>query len=242
MKSSKWVFMSGIFLWGSGALLNGSQQAGAAKVVVPKVINISLAPNAWNIRYSPTMPAHPKANGKHIAGWYFNFPVYNGPLTDCNETHLCPGVHYVTTPHPASIPENHNLVVTFRVATTGNPTFNYKLMPNNTCISPAKVRPFLQIKNDDMVSENNRWWANPVTYELGASGDVTLTIPLTLDKWSNVYGHFGNYSADSAAGFRNVLSHMGNIGFTFGGGCFFGHGVNVSGGTAQFIVTSYSIQ
>jgi hypothetical protein len=28
---------------------------------------------------------------------------------------------------------------------------------------------------------------------------------------------------------------------TFGGGCFFGHGVNVSGGTARFALISYTI-
>jgi hypothetical protein len=33
--------------------------------------------------------------------------------------------------------------------------------------------------------------------------------------------------------------NVGNIGMTFGGGCFAGHGVNISGGTARFSLTSY---
>jgi hypothetical protein len=35
---------------------------------------------------------------------------------------------------------------------------------------------------------------------------------------------------------------MDNVGFTFGGGCFFGHGVSVSGGKAKFYVTSFTIK
>jgi hypothetical protein len=35
---------------------------------------------------------------------------------------------------------------------------------------------------------------------------------------------------------------MGRIGLTFGGGCFFGHGVFIDGGPAQFILTNYAVQ
>jgi len=38
-----------------------------------------------------------------------------------------------------------------------------------------------------------------------------------------------------------MLQHPAMLGFSFGGGCFFGHGVNVSGGMAQFLVWGYSI-
>ena len=39
---------------------------------------------------------------------------------------------------------------------------------------------------------------------------------------------------------RWLLSRMavGNVGMTFGGVCFAGHGVNISGGTARFSVVS----
>jgi len=33
----------------------------------------------------------------------------------------------------------------------------------------------------------------------------------------------------------------GNVGITFGGGCFFGHGVNVEGGSARFVLNSFAI-
>jgi hypothetical protein len=43
----------------------------------------------------------------------------------------------------------------------------------------------------------------------------------------------------SAAGFADPLKRLENIGLTFGGGCFFGDGVNVSGGPARFILTRF---
>ena len=39
-----------------------------------------------------------------------------------------------------------------------------------------------------------------------------------------------------------MLKNMGHIGVTFGGGCFFGHGVNVSGGAARFIMTRFELK
>jgi hypothetical protein len=47
-------------------------------------------------------------------------------------------------------------------------------------------------------------------------------------------GEFGTLSATTQAGFAATLASVSQIGMTFGGGCFFGHGVNVSGGTAAF--------
>ena len=64
---------------------------------------------------------------------------------------------------------------------------------------------------------------------------------LTPDQWSSVYGKTGNYDATALAGFRDALANLGHIGMTFGGGCFFGHGVNVSGGTARFVLIGYTI-
>jgi hypothetical protein len=80
------------------------------------------------------------------------------------------------------------------------------------------------------------------SYELQAKpGEITLTVPLTPDQWSSVYGKVENYNADSLAGFEDALRNLGEIGMTFGGGCFFGHGVNVSDGTAHIALISYTI-
>src|ERR1051326_2964852 len=79
--------------------------------------------------------------------------------------------------------------VTLAVTTVGTPTWNYVFEPENTCIAPATVRPFINAHND-WNGEFGRWWSNPTAYTLGP-GTITLTVPLTPDIWSDVNGLFG---------------------------------------------------
>jgi hypothetical protein len=55
-------------------------------------------------------------------------------------------------------------------------------------------------------------------------------VKLSYDQWTNVVG------SKDKEGFAVILRNMGNIGFTYGGGCFFGHGVYVdkATGSAKF--------
>ena len=193
--------------------------------------------DAWRIEYSPSMPPDPTAGGP--GAWYLDFPTaHNYPA--CISQGSCESLNYVTTSYGG--PATHSVSMTFEILTTGTPNFNYVMESDNNCATPATVRLFLERKNDDFSEEFYRWWANPASYELQATpGEVTLTVPLTPDQWSSVYGKGGNYNADSLAGFQDALQNLGDIGMTFGGGCFFGHGVNVSGGTARFALISYTI-
>jgi hypothetical protein len=130
--------------------------------------------------------------------------------------------------------------MTLAIVTTGSPVFNYNSESFNTCVNPATVRPFFWGATNPNAYES-RWWSDPTAYVLGP-GTVTLTMPLTPDRWSDVGGQYGNYSSTTQAGFAASLANVGSIGMTFGGGCFMGHGVNVSGGTATFELLSYTIQ
>jgi hypothetical protein len=69
-----------------------------------------------------------------------------------------------------------------------------------------------------------------------ADGEYAMTVRLSPDQWTNVKGE------RSEPGLAEMLKNVGNIGVTFGGGCFFGHGVNVSGGSARFIMTSFELR
>jgi hypothetical protein len=80
-----------------------------------------------------------------------------------------------------------------------------------------------------------------VAYEL-AAGSADLTAPLTPDQWTSVFGKKGDYSSPAEVGFAQALQNLANVGFVFGGGCYYGHGVNVSGGTARFTLKEYSIK
>ena len=138
-------------------------------------------------------------------------------------------VHYLETSHNGSIAGT--MSITVEVITTGHPTFNYELNPDNTCVFPAHARPIIDTGGP---GEFDRWWSNPVGYDLTVGGTMTLTIPLRPHNWSSVFGKVGDQDASTIAGFDQALENANYLGVTFGGGCFFGHGVNVSGGTAQF--------
>jgi len=190
---------------------------------------IELDPESWNIRFSYGMPKHPYAEG---SGWAFDFPVG----TNCRVKEGCPGVHYVTTRYTKAIPPHAVLTLSFKVEANENTVFNFKLEKDNVCEGPpASVRAFLQRAEDDLYAADNRFWSNPVSVVL-AAGDYKMMVELSADQWTNVNGE------QSQSGFGETLSQMGNIGVTFGGGCFFGHGTNASGGNARFVLTRLELK
>jgi hypothetical protein len=176
------------------------------------------------------MPPHPTAQAD--GGWYFDFP------TNPNS------VHYVLA--AVNIAASSYVASSIIVTTTQSPVFVYNLHGDNTCVSPAHVRFLLQESGDDLSGINGkqyfRWWSNKVAYQL-AAGSANLRASLTdLSQWTSVFGEKANASVAAAVGFRQALANLGNVGFSFGGGCFYGHGVGVSGGGARFVVNNYAIE
>lgn len=212
----------------------------------------SLNPASWNILYSPGMSAHPSAISSTEVGWSFYFPQYPGPLPCANEG-ACSAVHYITSPAQAPL-SGVSITLTGRIEEPGvatriypqtviYPKFQYQTQPENTCISPASyARLLIQRAGDNLTQEYYRWWSNPIALEL-KHGAFSVTVNLSPGQWSDVYGKEGNSSASATAGFLAALTNVGNLGMTFGGGCFFGHGVNISAyeGTARFVVTGFKI-
>ena len=153
-------------------------------------------------------------------------------------------VHYVLA--AVNMAASSYVDASILVTTSGTPEFVYNIQPNNTCAYPAHVRFLLQEKGDDLSGTNGkqyfRWFSNSVAYQL-ASGVTNLRASLTdLSQWTSVLGEKANASAAATAGFQQAMANLGNVGFAFGGGCFYGHGVRVSGGGARFAVTSYSVK
>lgn len=200
--------------------------------------SFTLDPSRWHLQYSAGVPDHPVADK---AGWSFDFPVYNQQSpTNCSEDKSCGHVNYITTLVNAAIAATA-LTMTFRIETTGAPIFQYALNPNNTCSNPAAVRLFIQRQGDTLEVDHEfyRWWSKAAA--VLTAGTVTLTVPLMPDQWLSVLGKAGDLNQITSAAFRAALQNVGNIGMTFGGGCFAGHGVNISGGTARFSLTSYRL-
>jgi hypothetical protein len=185
---------------------------------------------AWSIMHSPGMPPHPTP--QIGGGWYFDFPTVPN------------AVHYVLA--AVSLPAYVSVEASILVTTTGTPVFVYNLQPDNTCLYPAHVRFLLQEKGDDLSGTNGkqyfRWWSNKVAYQL-APGPAILSASLTdLSQWTSVFGEKANANSAATAGFKQAMANLGNVGFSFGGGCLYGHGVRVSGGSARFAVTSYAVK
>jgi hypothetical protein len=132
------------------------------------------------------------------------------------------------------------------VTTTERAGFVYNHQTDNSCAYPAHVRFLLQETGDDLSGTNGRqyfrWWSNRAAYQL-ASGGANLKASLTdLSQWTSVFGEKANASPAAAAGFRQAMANLGNVGFSFGGGCSYGHGVWVSGGGARFAVTNFAVK
>jgi hypothetical protein len=141
---------------------------------------------------------------------------------------------------PKAVSISGTLTMTVEVTVVGDPTFNWRSEAFNTCYgTPATVRPFIMGTHN--TNTTGRWWAvNPNEYVLAAASTV-ITVPLTPAYWSDVVGQNGALNSQTIAGFNDSLKNLSMIGMTFGGGCFFGHGVSVSGGTAEFQVVDYQI-
>lgn len=131
------------------------------------------------------------------------------------------------------------LVVSLRVTVTGPVVFN-SLDTNTSCGIPPSVRPFFWA-NDNGNGPYDRWWSNPQSFPL-ADGSATIAVPLLPEFWSSVNGRFGNAGTEARFGFDKAILNVTRLGLTFGGGCSFGHGINVGGGMAEFWLTEYAIR
>jgi hypothetical protein len=216
---------------GGGETITSNDQASDPTTITltPPVYWLPISPSSWNMTgtwYKGSLhPATTASDG----GIVLTFPqASTGSF-----------IGYFTAPQPAKTSiSGSTLSMTLKVTTTGSPVFDYNSEAINTCVTPATVRPFFWGALNPNANES-RWWSNPIAYVLGP-GTVTLTVPLTGDHWMDVDGHYGNDSVGQP-GFLASLANVGSIGMTFGGGCFLGHGVNVSGGTATFELVSYRI-
>lgn len=148
------------------------------------------------------------------------------------------------------------LTTTIRIdVLSGEPVFEYDYGPDNPCTNPATIRPYFEVagisdkrKGSPFTGGTSfpidgqylRWWSNPVAIVL-AQGTYTISVPYTPSAWTSVYGVRGTDSQEATDGFNYVLNHLGKVGFTFGGGCFFGHGVWTSGGDARLTVLQYDV-
>lgn len=146
-------------------------------------------------------------------------------------------IHYLYTASPLTAIRG-TLTVTLRIDTLGTVVFNS--LDQSGCGIPPSVRPLVW-SNGNGNGDYDRWWSNPRSFAL-APGTATISVPLTPDAWSSVNGKYGNADTPTQFAFERALLNVTRLGLTFGGGCSFGHGVNLRNGNALFALTEYSIR
>ncbi len=195
----------------------------------------SLLASAWDIKYSYDTPKHPAQSTP--SGWNFDFPVVADPFSWDQYSPYPPSVHYVVTNYKWPLPAGGSVTMTFTITTTGSPAFNTQMEPSNTGTYPASVWLYFSDKNDGG-DQYDRWWTVWDTNVNLAAGTFTLTAPLTHDAWNSVYADDANQTSTDR--FAHALAHVTDVGMTFGGGFYKGHGTNVMDGTARFTLISYT--
>lgn len=172
------------------------------------------------------------------------YPVGNGAYFDFTTgTPIVKGVNYLT--RPFKIPATaKGLQMQYTVDTFGTtPWFDFRTNTNNTCNLPgpgqmpvSTVRLMIWI-SPDMWTQTYRYWSQVGFRQLGA-GTAILKADLDPNLWTDVYGKTG---ASNPAAWSYILQNANRAGVTFGGGCFYGHGVFVDEGTgrARFTVNSF---
>jgi hypothetical protein len=193
---------------------------------------------------SPSSPSPPLTISLQSSAWETisdpqPFPLANDGASLTLEFPTTGSINYLFT--KVSIPNLHGtLSITVRVTTNGPVIFNSLEPQTPTCTTPSSVRPFIWANNNGN-GEFDRWWSNPRAITL-ADGTQTINVPLTADSWSSVNGKFANADGPTTVAFGHALLNVSRLGVTFGGGCSFGHGINVRNGSATFAITDFAIR
>jgi hypothetical protein len=186
----------------------------------PTALTLPLAAAAWQTISDP-QPYPLRNEGNALV---FDFPSSGS-------------MHYLFTPSPIAAIRG-TIVVSLQIIVEGAAVF--EPLDTSVCNLPPSVRPFLWANNNGS-GNFDRWWSNPMAYPL-AAGTATLSVPLQAEHWSSVNGRLGNENEETRFGFERALLNVTRLGLTFGGGCSFGHGIRVTGGTAKFTLSEYAIR
>lgn len=191
----------------------------------------------WHL-YQRTETATPVTNMPR-AGIYFDFPVSLLPDPLANppwDGYLLTSLYNPKRLIGTKITGTH-LVFVFKVMATPNVLWNHMSDPDNTGPDPAKLTPYISRFNPMYNSwDGSRWWAGACRWALSGGDMVVLDVPLDPDYWSDTYGHPATLDDMHRLNFTGTLNNCWYLGVTFGGGSFFGHGVNISsadGGAVQ---------
>lgn len=198
-----------------------------------KHYHLPVSPYTWSKRFRTLegypVAAHPKA------GITMEIPVSEKPDPNAGPKWL----GYVTGSFKKRTPIlGSRLVFKFQILCDG--CFNFKSDEHNNGTEPAAFRPFLKKNSWDMMGAVDRWWS-AARFELKNTPDLqTLDVSLEPSEWTQVDGFKASYDEHFRSDFKKTLEQPSFYGVTFGGGSFYGHGVNVCGKATFNLYSMYS--
>ena len=150
--------------------------------------------------------------------------------------------------HHLGLRVGQTLIVTVQLDTVSNPVFNLAQGPEPTCKTPPSARLYIEDRGWSGTGNNYlRWWSRDGYFRfdldpMPTTATWTLAIPLDPHRWSGVNGWLADTNSETLAFFHSVLAGWSDWGLTFGGGCSYGHGLYVSGGTASLTILDYRVE
>ena len=138
----------------------------------------------------------------------------------------------------------NQIIAEITIITSGPAVF---FLPTSTPGLPPNVRLFFTTSAKPYaVCDANRdetayWWADAAWLPLNR-GAYQLEATLTPDQWSDALGHSASDPTYTGA-FLDAVANVRQIGFSFGGGCFYDVGVGIvdPNTSATFRVRSYTV-
>jgi hypothetical protein len=180
--------------------------------------NWEIGPIIGGQNYSIGMPLHPTQT---TDGWAFDFPLAGGK------------VGYITYKY-GSLTGKSRIVLKYRIDADSSVQFLPICCPQLLGQGPTM---YFQQKGDDWNTDGKRWWATFNAPWPIVAGEHELVIPLDA-RWTSVI----NMDAQTnSSEFANAKANAERVGFTYGGGDGYGHGVYATG-SARMVVTSFVVE
>jgi hypothetical protein len=183
-------------------------------------------PSKWYL-YQRDNQRHELLND--AVGISFDFPV--SPTSDPDSTNPWDGYFtYLGKPIPAG---SKNLILEFKIIASDGIKWNYKSDTFNNGCDYSKASFHVYIAKGPIYADDtsHRWWYTSGFILQNTPDVVKFSVPLDGTGWAGIYA---GQATDNLPAFQETLAGADWVGITFGGGCFYSHGVNVTGGTARF--------
>ena len=189
--------------------------------------DIVLSPSYWQVAYS--------VGASLSNSWRVDIPIGNGTKTGPQVDYI--RSNYVIKDRPSV---GHYLIATLAIELLPGSVIKQWAEGPDTWPpdgqdpnAPATCGLYLERKSLDLNKPNHRYWAAGQHRIVMANGIFTQQIPLTQGNWTHVFGQF------EQAGFADLLANLGRVGYTFGGGGDYGHGVYLQNGKCRVSCIRY---